>query len=129
MSAVQVVSEVVYFEDLAVPAIVPDPILHPRVAGAVALEPAVDDVGGEPEPRRPVGLLVGLGGHVPPQHHVVARRLGLLRRHPEPQRRLERHIRIARHHLRVPQPVEAQRLPRRPVVVVPGELHGSAAVV
>ena len=53
MSAVQVRPEVLDAEDLAVAAVVPDPVVRLRVAGDVALEPAVDDVGGEPEPRRP----------------------------------------------------------------------------
>jgi hypothetical protein len=49
--------------------------------------------------------------------------------HPVPQRRLERHHRVLRHRLRAPQPVEADALPRRPVVVVPRELQRAAAVV
>ena len=51
-------------EDLAVSPVEPDPVVHPGVVGAVALEPAVDDVGDEPEPRRPVGGEVG-GGAAP----------------------------------------------------------------
>jgi hypothetical protein len=49
----------------------------------------------------------------------VARRLGLPGRHPEPQRRLERRVGAVGHLLWVAQPVEAQGLPRWPVVEVP----------
>uniref|UniRef100_K3Z7K2 Uncharacterized protein n=1 Tax=Setaria italica TaxID=4555 RepID=K3Z7K2_SETIT len=113
-------------EHAAVPLEEADPVLHRRgLPARSALDPAVDDVGRQPEPRRPVLRQVVAAGPVAPHHHVVARRLGRPRRHPEPQRRLERHLRVARHHLRLPQPVEAHRLARRPVVV----LDGSAAMV
>jgi hypothetical protein len=116
-------------EDLAVPPVEPYPVVHPGVVGAVALEPAVDDVGDEPEPRRPVGGEIGGRGAVLPDHDLVARRLGAARRHPEPQRRPERRLGAVGHHLRVAQAVEAQRAPRRPVVEVPRQLDGAPAVV
>ena len=87
-------------------------VAHPRVhlvgVVPVALEGAVDGPGGGAEPLR----------HHPV--HVV---------HPEPERRLERHQRVLRHLLRVPQPVEADAPPRRPVVVVPRDLQRAAPVV
>lgn len=116
-------------EDLTVPLVEPYPVVHPGVVGAVALEPAVDDVGDEPESRRPVGGEVGGRGAVLPDHDLVARRLGPTRRHPEPERRPERRLGAVGHHLRVAQAVEAQRPPRRPVVEVPGQLDGAPAVV
>ena len=49
--------------------------------------------------------------------------------HPEPERRLERHHGVLRHRLRALQPVEADALARRPVVVVPRDLQRPTAVV
>ena len=87
-------------------------VAHPRVhlvgVLAVALEGAVDGPGGGAEP---------LGDH--PMHVV----------HPEPERRLERDHAVLRDPVRVPEPVEADAPPRRPVVVVPRDLQRAAPVV
>jgi hypothetical protein len=49
--------------------------------------------------------------------------------HPEPERRLERDHGVLRHRVWVPEPVEADAFPRRPVVVVPRDLQRAAPVV
>jgi hypothetical protein len=49
--------------------------------------------------------------------------------HPEPERRLERDHGVLRHGVRVPEPVEADALSCRPVVVVPRDLQGASSVV
>jgi hypothetical protein len=116
-------------EDMAVPLVEANPVVDPGIVGAVALEAAVDDVGDEAKAGRPVGRGVGGRGAVLSDHDLVARRLGAARRHPEPERRPERGLGAVGHQLRVAQAVEAQRLARRPVVEVPGELDGAPPVV
>ena len=133
MCAVEVVTDI-DAERAAVSPEESDPVLHPGIAAGavVALESAIDDVRRQPEPgRRPVRRRVGPRRPVPPRHHVVARvRLRRRpRRHPEPQRRLERHHGVAGDHLRLPEPVEPHRLAGRPVVEVPRQLDGAAAMV
>ena len=49
--------------------------------------------------------------------------------HPVPERRPERDDGAARHRVGVAQPVEADALPRRPVVVVPRDLQRASPVV
>jgi hypothetical protein len=100
------------------------------VAAAGAALVAVDDVGGDAVPRQGPRGHVGGGGPPLARHHVVARRLGGLRRHPEPDGRLEGDEGVVGHQLRVVQQVQAPHvLPGLAVVVVPGELHGTPAVV
>lgn len=48
-----------------------DPVVDSCVAGDAALETAVDYVGDEAEPGRPVSFEVGLGGPVLPDHDGV----------------------------------------------------------
>jgi len=95
------------------------PVVDPRIPGDAALEAAIDYVGDEPDPSHSVHREVGLGRGLLPDNDGVAGGLGLPLRHPEPQRRLERHQRVVGHFLLVPQPVEAQRLPGGSVFVVP----------
>ena len=95
-------------ELLAVLLVVAHPRVHLRRVVSVALEGAVDGPDGGAEPLR----------HHPV--HVV---------HPEPERRLERDHGVLRHHVRVPQPVEADLPPGRTVVVVPRDLQRAAPVV
>jgi hypothetical protein len=49
--------------------------------------------------------------------------------HPVPERRPERDDGAARHRVGVAQPIEADALPGRPVVVVPRDLQRAAPVV
>jgi hypothetical protein len=92
-----------------------DPVLHPGVRPVPALESAVDDVGDHAAiPRHPPrGGVCGRRRPVA-EDHVVARRLGRLRRHPEPERRLERD-----HRVRVAHQVHAQRVARELVGGLP----------
>jgi hypothetical protein len=94
-----------------------------------ALEAAVDDVGDDAVARQPAGGRVSRGGRPLPRHDVVARRLGRLRRHPEPDGGLERHGGVGGHQVRVGEDAGADGLAGGPVVVVVGYLDGPAAVV
>jgi hypothetical protein len=107
-------------EDIAVALVEADPVGRLRVWPVAALEPAVDDVGDHAVPGRAAGRPVRGRGRPLARDHGVARRLVVPRRHPEPQRRLERHHRVRCHQVRVVQQVHADGAPRRPVVVVAG---------
>ncbi|RZS15902.1 hypothetical protein BHM03_00047822 [Ensete ventricosum] len=115
--AVQVGS-VAHPQQVAVPLVEADPIRHPGVGPFPALQPAIDDVGDDTVARKPSGRPVGVGWRPPPGYHVVARRLGRLRGHPEPQSRLEGDGRVGGHQVWVVEQVGADGSPGRPVVVV-----------
>jgi hypothetical protein len=127
--AVQVVA-VADAKDVAVAGVEEGPVGHLLVVAFAALD-AVDDVGDDAVARKPPRGLVGGRGGPLLGGHVVARRLGRLRRHPEPDGRLEGDDGVRRHQLRVAQQVlgDGRVLPGRPVVVVVGELDGPAAEV
>jgi len=95
-------------ELLAVVFVVAHPRVHRGGILAVALEGAVDGPDSGTEPLR---------------HNLV------YVVHPEPERSLERNHGVLRHLVRVPEPVEADVPPCRPVVVVPRDLQRAAPVV
>uniref|UniRef100_A0A0E0HVR1 Uncharacterized protein n=1 Tax=Oryza nivara TaxID=4536 RepID=A0A0E0HVR1_ORYNI len=116
-------------QHVAVALVEPNPVGDSAVRAVAALHAAVDDVGHHAVARHAPRRLVVAVGRPLPCHHRVARRLGRLRRHPEPERRLEGDGGVRRHQVRVAQQVGADGLPRRAVVVVVGDLDGSPAVV
>ena len=95
-------------ELLAVPAVV----AHQRV-----------HLGGVPPAAREATVDGPDGGAEPPRHGLVRAA------HPGPERRLEGDHGVLRHPVRVPQQVDADALPRRPVVEVPRQLQRAAPVV
>ena len=93
---------------LAVVLVVAHTRVHRGGVLAIALEGAVDGPDSGTEPLR---------------HNLV------YVVHPEPERRLKRDDIVLRHGVRVPEPVEADGLSGRPVVVVPRDLQRAAPVV
>ena len=103
----------------------------PGVVSGAALQAPVDDHGGGPEARDSARLCVRLVGAPGLLHHGLDARLGGLRRHVEPEGggKVEpgaRHeVGVVEQGLRVAVHGHAER----PIVVVPAELLGAAAVV
>lgn len=84
-----------------------DPVVDPAVAGDPTFKTSVDYVSDEAEPSSPVGSKVRFCGHIAPNHDVVARWLGLLLCHPEPEGRLECDQGVVCNYVRISEPVES----------------------
>merc|ERR1719382_241236 len=119
-------------EDSGVALVVLDAVIHLGVSGHVALEAAVDDVGGHAVAGHAPGGGVGGGRGPRARHHVMAGGLGRLRRHPKPQPRLVSGDGIGGDAARVVDErrgVAVEVVGEAAVVVVPRQLHRAAALV
>ena len=105
-------------QDAAVSVVEPDATDHAAIGSPTALKPAVDDVGDHAVAGLPSSGDV-CGGWPPCSgDDVVGRRLGRLRGHPEPERRLEGYDCVGRNKVRIGEKSLAYCSPGWPVVVV-----------
>jgi hypothetical protein len=116
--AVEVVA-VADAEHVAVALVVADAVDVGGVLPHAAVFGAVDDVGDGAVAGNPPRRRVGARRRPVAEDHVVARRLGRLRRHPEPDGRLEGDHRVRGHQVRVVHQVLAYRVPGLLVVGLP----------
>jgi len=107
----------------------PDAVLHPAILSSAALQASVDDVRHSAVAWKPPGGDIGGGGSPLRGDDVVGGRLGGLRGHPEPDGGLEGDDGVGGDEIRVVDQIHSNCISALTVVVVPGYLDRTPAIV
>lgn len=106
-------------KQITVPLEKPYAVRHSPIRALTTFKSTVDDVCDRTIPGIPTGWLIGSGRVPSPGDNIMARRLGWLRGHPEPECCLEGDHRVCGNKVRVVQQVRSYGFSTPSIVVIP----------